>query len=90
MLSLNFQKIDLKYFVVIRPAFKENDLIDTAKRILGEKADSTKFAALANSYLTYEKAQPITNFHGLRDYYSFVKSLGKQKVLQSLYTFVSA
>ncbi|CAG8594914.1 25143_t:CDS:2, partial [Gigaspora rosea] len=44
------------------------------------KADSTKFDVLANSYLTYEKAQPIANFHGLRDYYSLVKSLGKEKV----------
>ncbi|CAG8493234.1 1592_t:CDS:10 [Gigaspora margarita] len=66
--------------LVQRPEFKEKDLIDTAKRILGEKADSTKFDALANSYLAYEKAQPIANFHGLRDYYSLVKSLGKEKL----------
>ncbi|CAG8589706.1 30140_t:CDS:10, partial [Racocetra persica] len=66
--------------LVQRPEFKEKDLIDTAKRILGGKADSTKFNALANSYLFYEKAQPIANFHGLRDYYSLVKSLGKEKL----------
>ncbi|CAG8568647.1 9756_t:CDS:10, partial [Racocetra fulgida] len=79
---IEFQKIDLKHFVMIRPEFKKKDLIDTAKRILGVKADQTKFDALANSYLVYEKSQPLANFHGLRDYYSLVKSLGKEKYMK--------
>ncbi|CAG8442611.1 13450_t:CDS:10 [Gigaspora rosea] len=76
--------------LVQRPEFKEKDLIDTAKCILGERTDLTKFDALANSYLTYEKAQRTTNFHGLRDYYSLVKSLGNKMVSQNLYTLASA
>ncbi|KAF0517032.1 e3 ubiquitin-protein ligase [Gigaspora margarita] len=63
--------------LVQRPEFKEKDLIDTAKRILGKKTD-IKFNTLAKSYLEYEEDQRIPNFHGLRDYYSLVKSLGNK------------
>ncbi|CAG8574733.1 752_t:CDS:10, partial [Racocetra persica] len=73
--------------LVQRPKFEEQDLIDTADRLFeNNKAWSKRFnffnfkdaklEALANSYLEYEKKQPIDNFHGLRDYYSLVKSLG--------------
>ncbi|CAG8475879.1 285_t:CDS:10, partial [Dentiscutata heterogama] len=70
------------------PKFEEKDLIDTADRLFennktwmkrfnaASSAKKTKLEALANSYLEYEKKQPIDNFHGLRDYYSLVKSLG--------------
>ncbi|CAG8760815.1 5403_t:CDS:2, partial [Racocetra fulgida] len=65
--------------------FEEQDLIDTADRLFeNNKAWSKRFnflsfnfkkaklEALANSYLEYEKKQPIDNFHGLRDYYSLL------------------
>ncbi|KAF0485179.1 e3 ubiquitin-protein ligase [Gigaspora margarita] len=76
--------------LVQRPKFEEQDLIDTADRLFENNkiwskrfnmlnalnAKKPKLGALANSYLEYEKKQPIDNFHGLRDYYSLVKSLG--------------
>ncbi|CAG8728536.1 16693_t:CDS:2, partial [Cetraspora pellucida] len=68
--------------IVQRPKFEQSDLIDTAKRLLEKNKltswnsfRETKLQALADSYLEYEKNQPIPNFHGLRDYYSFIKSL---------------
>ncbi|CAG8532935.1 25732_t:CDS:10, partial [Dentiscutata erythropus] len=77
--------------IVQRPKFEQSDLIDTAKRLLEKNKLKTwnsfrseKLQALAISYLEYEKNQPIPNFHGLRDYYSFIKSLNNgdvQKVL---------
>ncbi|CAG8523583.1 1810_t:CDS:10, partial [Dentiscutata erythropus] len=39
-----------------------------------------QFKALAESYLEYKEVQPINNFHGLRDYYSLVKSLGDEEL----------
>ncbi|CAG8532603.1 7300_t:CDS:10, partial [Acaulospora morrowiae] len=65
--------------LVQRPLFAENDLIDTAKRLL----DGTKrfdninlfLKKLADSYLRYIKNQRFANFHGLRDYYFLIKSI---------------
>ncbi|CAG8447095.1 15140_t:CDS:10 [Dentiscutata erythropus] len=80
--------------LVQRPKFEEQDLIDTADRLFennktwakrfkfANSAKNTKLEALANSYLEYEKKQPIDNFHGLRDYYSLVKSLGGSEMLK--------
>ncbi|RHZ88865.1 hypothetical protein Glove_21g49 [Diversispora epigaea] len=70
--------------LVQRPKFEEKDLIDTAERLMSENNILSRFLSLsltpklrslAESFLEYEKVQPIKNFHGLRDYYSLVKSL---------------
>ncbi|CAG8631484.1 21109_t:CDS:10, partial [Gigaspora margarita] len=64
--------------LVQRPNLESKDLIYTTRLLLGESTTS-QFKALAESYLEYEKAQSINNFHGLRDYYSLVKSLGNRE-----------
>ncbi|KAF0525877.1 e3 ubiquitin-protein ligase [Gigaspora margarita] len=75
--------------IVQRPKFEQSDLIDTAKRLLEKNKLKIwnrieKLQSLANSYLEYEKNQPIPNFHGLRDYYSFIKSLNNGELKSEL------
>ncbi|CAG8450066.1 601_t:CDS:10, partial [Dentiscutata heterogama] len=60
--------------------FDLDDLVDTAARILDNKiSDHIQKASLyplAKAYSIYEQeGQIIPNFHGLRDYYAFIKSL---------------
>ncbi|CAG8853503.1 44080_t:CDS:2, partial [Gigaspora margarita] len=72
--------------LVQRPKFEKNDLIDTAERLFEKKNwvvwtnITAKLKSLASSYLRYEKIQPIENFHGLRDYYSLIKSLSDNEL----------
>ncbi|CAG8523764.1 13380_t:CDS:10, partial [Gigaspora rosea] len=72
--------------LVQRPKFEEKDLIDTAERLLEKKNwfvwsnRRAKLKSLASSYLSYEKNQLIENFHGLRDYYSLIKSLSDNEI----------
>ncbi|CAG8490067.1 2405_t:CDS:10 [Cetraspora pellucida] len=61
--------------LVQRPNLEREDLIYTTKLLLGKSTES-QFKALAESYLEYKRVQSVNNFHGLRDYYSLVKSLG--------------
>ncbi|KAF0538645.1 e3 ubiquitin-protein ligase [Gigaspora margarita] len=67
--------------LVQRPNLESKDLIYTTKLLLGEGTES-QFRALVDSYLEYRRIQPINNFHGLRDYYSLVKSLGGGEIAQ--------
>ncbi|CAG8739759.1 20344_t:CDS:2, partial [Gigaspora rosea] len=67
--------------LVQRPNLECKDLIYTTKLLLGEGTES-QFRALVDSYLEYRRIQPINNFHGLRDYYSLVKSLGGGEIAQ--------
>ncbi|XP_022093803.1 uncharacterized protein LOC110980993 [Acanthaster planci] len=85
-----------------RPEPNENDLFETAKSIRdegvqrrGTKTDSThvdkddqQLKKLAKAYHEYQNCQSHANFHGLRDYYSLIKSVamptGTQGVLSSL------
>ncbi|CAG8475156.1 3381_t:CDS:10, partial [Racocetra persica] len=67
--------------LVQRPNLESKDLIYTTKLLLGECTES-QFKALVDAYLEYRKIQPINNFHGLRDYYFLVKSLGSGEVAQ--------
>ncbi|CAG8747664.1 2743_t:CDS:2, partial [Gigaspora rosea] len=64
--------------LVQRPNLEIQDLIYTTRLLLGESTES-QFKTLAESYLEYKKTQSINNFHGLRDYYSLVKSLGNRE-----------
>ncbi|RIB28541.1 hypothetical protein C2G38_2028448 [Gigaspora rosea] len=66
--------------LVQRPRFDLDDLVDTAVRILDNKISGhiqrASLYPLAKAYSTYEQeGQIIPNFHGLRDYYAFIKSL---------------
>ncbi|GES90916.1 hypothetical protein GLOIN_2v1785271 [Rhizophagus clarus] len=66
--------------LVQRPQFNLEDLIDTAVRLLSERANvSGQISALkplAKAYSNFEKhGQASSNFHGLRDYYALVKRL---------------
>ncbi|CAG8688928.1 7269_t:CDS:2, partial [Acaulospora morrowiae] len=72
--------------LIQRPKFEGKDLEDTAHRLLIKSKSLRIFGgnnkilhALSDSYLEYEKKQPIKNFHGLRDYYSLVKSLSSSE-----------
>ena len=63
-----------------RPQFDLDDLVGTTEHLLNTKVilprqkDVSK--PLARAYLDYEKnGQVLPNFHGLRDYYAFVKQL---------------
>ncbi|CAG8511896.1 28926_t:CDS:10, partial [Gigaspora margarita] len=64
--------------LVQRPNLEIQDLIYTTSLLLGESIES-QFKTLAESYLEYKKTQSINNFHGLRYYYSLVKSLGNSE-----------
>ncbi|CAG8853571.1 33389_t:CDS:2, partial [Gigaspora margarita] len=72
--------------LVQRPKFEEKDLIDTAERLFEKKNwfvwtnRTAKLKSLASSYIRYEKIQSIENFHGLRDYYSLIKSLSDNEL----------
>ncbi|CAJ0901056.1 6354_t:CDS:10 [Entrophospora sp. SA101] len=66
--------------LVQRPKFNLKDLVDTADRLLKKKThgiiSKSFLVSLAEEYLNYEKnGQKYEHFHGLRDYYSLVKSL---------------
>ncbi|CAG8547650.1 1748_t:CDS:2, partial [Dentiscutata erythropus] len=70
--------------LVQRPHFAENDLVDTAKSLLGNNIKGICniddfLIKLAKSYLDYVKNQKYPNFHGLRDYYSLVKCIRSMK-----------
>ncbi|CAG8444408.1 26262_t:CDS:10 [Dentiscutata erythropus] len=69
--------------LIQRPLFSENDLVDTAKCLLGDSkvfsnviSNFNEFLKkLAKAYLHYIEHQKYQNFHGLRDYYSLIKSI---------------
>ncbi|CAG8535691.1 30956_t:CDS:10, partial [Gigaspora margarita] len=65
--------------LVQRPKFGVEDLFLTASMLLDGKTKNeitdSRLRQLADAYLDYEKNQKYKNFHGLRDYYSLVKSL---------------
>ncbi|CAG8448567.1 1498_t:CDS:10 [Acaulospora colombiana] len=66
--------------LVQRPKFDQEDLVDTAVRLLHSKTNTqitkASLQPLAKAYSEYEKrGQALPNFHGLRDYYALVKSL---------------
>ncbi|POG65439.1 hypothetical protein GLOIN_2v424565 [Rhizophagus irregularis DAOM 181602=DAOM 197198] len=66
--------------LVQRPQFNLNDLVDTAERLLNERAIASgqrgALRPLAKAYSNFEKhGQSSSNFHGLRDYYALVKRL---------------
>ncbi|POG75640.1 hypothetical protein GLOIN_2v1475340 [Rhizophagus irregularis DAOM 181602=DAOM 197198] len=72
--------------LVQRPKFELNDLTETASRLLIKNENSpikkASLQLLAQSYLIYEqRGQKLSNFHGLRDYYSLVKSLSQYNSL---------
>ncbi|CAB4391094.1 unnamed protein product [Rhizophagus irregularis] len=72
--------------LVQRPKFELNDLTETASRLLIKNENSpikkASLQLLAQSYLNYEqRGQKLSNFHGLRDYYSLVKSLSQYNSL---------
>ncbi|GBC08609.1 hypothetical protein RclHR1_08250006 [Rhizophagus clarus] len=72
--------------LVQRPKFELVDLIETASRLLIKNDNSpikmSSLKLLAQSYLNYEqKGQKLSNFHGLRDYYSLVKSLSQYNTI---------
>ncbi|CAG8460377.1 17990_t:CDS:10, partial [Racocetra fulgida] len=77
----NYQKTNSKEFPLNTVVLLDEDLVDTAERLFEKKNwlvwdnRTTKLKSLASSYLRYEKNQSIENFHGLRDYYSLIKSL---------------
>ncbi|RIA82692.1 hypothetical protein C1645_834985 [Glomus cerebriforme] len=69
--------------IVQRPQFDLDNLIDDSKQLLNaivsEQGDILEL--LAKAYLNYEKhGQTISNFHCLRDYYTFVKQLSLDEV----------
>ncbi|KAJ4456425.1 putative E3 ubiquitin-protein ligase [Paratrimastix pyriformis] len=63
-----------------RPDPDEEDLLQTAASIVGERSKNPRLRAqmeaLARGYYQYIPLQEHTNFHGLRDFYSLIKSLG--------------
>ncbi|CAG8539266.1 11960_t:CDS:10, partial [Gigaspora rosea] len=82
--------------LVQRPLFSEDDLVDTAKCLLGDSKIFNKaipnfnnfLDKLAKAYLHYVEKQKYSNFHGLRDYYSLVKSIksmNKEKLKENFY-----
>ncbi|CAG8765912.1 15404_t:CDS:2, partial [Dentiscutata heterogama] len=71
--------------LVQRPQLTLDDLVEIAVRLLNDesttKVQPSSVRHLATAYLDYEKSdQEIPNFHGLRDYYSLVKSLSNQEL----------
>ncbi|KAF0511754.1 e3 ubiquitin-protein ligase [Gigaspora margarita] len=82
--------------LVQRPLFSEDDLVDTAKCLFGDSKIFKKVLSnfntfldtLAKAYLHYVEKQKYPNFHGLRDYYSLVKSIknmNKEKLKENFY-----
>ncbi|CAG8500146.1 9201_t:CDS:10 [Diversispora eburnea] len=62
----------------------EDDLVDIAFRLLekdGDAPQKSSLRPLAKAYSNYEQnGQKFKNFHGLRDYYSLVKSLSTKEL----------
>jgi hypothetical protein len=62
-----------------------DDLVDTAEQLLNTKVieleEISLLESLAKAYSNYEKhGQALTNFHGLRDYYSLIKRISLFKL----------
>ncbi|CAJ0766969.1 13664_t:CDS:10 [Entrophospora sp. SA101] len=69
--------------LVQRPKFELKDLVDISTSLLTDKIHNVSQEALqplAEAYSKYEKDQELSNFHGLRDYYSLVKSLSLKEL----------
>lgn len=64
-----------------RPDMNEEDLFITGQSIMESVACHRSLdlilKEIAKAYLDYIDQQPIKNFHGLRDYYSFVKYVSR-------------
>ncbi|RUP51300.1 LOW QUALITY PROTEIN: hypothetical protein BC936DRAFT_148836 [Jimgerdemannia flammicorona] len=69
--------------LVQRPELRLEDLVDTATHLMAssDHIPKSRLETIAQAYTEYEKAQKYKNFHGLRDYYAFVKSLSKKNSL---------
>lgn len=65
-----------------RPDMNEEELFITGQSIMklmvDHRTSNTILRDVAKAYLDYIYNQPIKNFHGLRDYYSFVKYISRQ------------
>lgn len=73
-----------------RPEMGESELFETALSItaslmgqsctIGDKVEemSAKIKSLASAYWKYNENQKYKNFHGLRDFYSLIKYIGKR------------
>src|SRR4051812_27999688 len=62
---------------ILKPAQDEKDLEETTRRLFrSDRLNPGELTTLAAEYITYQRSQPIANFHGLRDYYALVKGLG--------------
>jgi hypothetical protein len=61
---------------ILKPVQDEKDLQETTRRFFGsDRLGANELASLAKAYTVYQRSQPTTNFHGLRDYYALVKGL---------------
>lgn len=65
-----------------RPDMDEEELLITGQSIMESVAGHTSLDSIlediAKAYSDYVDQQPIKNFHGLRDYYSFVKYISRK------------
>lgn len=65
-----------------RPDMNEDELFITGQSIMESVASHRSLDSIlkdiAKAYLDYIDQQPIKNFHGLRDYYSFVKYVSRE------------
>ncbi|CAG8632902.1 13269_t:CDS:10, partial [Gigaspora margarita] len=87
VIGMSSRRLDIskssRALLIQHPLFTENDLVDTAKCLLGDKKPFSKvlsnlndfLSKLAKAYLHYVENQKYPNFHGLRDYYSLVKNI---------------
>ncbi|KAF0511752.1 e3 ubiquitin-protein ligase [Gigaspora margarita] len=87
VIGMSNRRLDIskssRALLIQHPLFTENDLVDTAKCLLGDKKPFSKvlpnlndfLSKLAKAYLHYVENQKYPNFHGLRDYYSLVKNI---------------
>ncbi|ORX89604.1 hypothetical protein K493DRAFT_305613 [Basidiobolus meristosporus CBS 931.73] len=72
--------------LVQRPSMNHIELADVGIKIYQKEAANRNadpppkelFVRLTDAFIHYQKSQSNKNFHGLRDYYSLVKTLGKQ------------
>ncbi len=67
-----------------RPEPDKDDLFETAKAIANDAGrshtiDDSMLKHIAAAYLNYYESQSIRNFHGLRDFYSFLKALARSQ-----------
>ncbi|RIA83496.1 hypothetical protein C1645_880465, partial [Glomus cerebriforme] len=72
--------------LVQRPKFELDDLVETASQLLIKNEYSqikkASLQLLAKAYSDYEQhGQKTSNFHGLRDYFSLIKSLSRYNSL---------